>query len=77
MKNFLKYIMIASVLAFGLAACDPNEADDAASDAGAAVQDTVEDAGDAVQGAADDAGDAVQGAADDTQDAAGDATDGN
>ncbi len=57
----MKYLMIAAVLGFGLAACEPNEADDAASDAGA----TVEDAGDTVQDAADDAGDAVQGAADD------------
>ncbi len=76
MKNFTKYLMIAAVLGFGLAACEPNEADDAASDAGAAVQETVEDAGTAVEGAAEDAGDAVSGAADDAQDAAEDATDG-
>ncbi len=64
MKNLMKYLMIASVLTFGLAACEPNEADDAASDAGAAVEETVEDAGAAVEDAAEDTGEAVEGATD-------------
>ena len=66
MKNLMKYLMIASVLTIGLAACEPNEAEDAASDAGAAVEESVEDAGAAVEGAAEDAGEAAE-----------DATDGN
>ncbi len=70
MKNLTKYLLIVLVLGFGLAACEPNEAEDAVEDAGAAVEDTVEDAGSAVEGAAEDAGDA-------TEDAAEDATDGN
>ncbi len=73
MKNAMKYLMIAVVLGFGLAACNPNEGDNAAENAGQAV----ENAGDAVGDAANDAGDAVSDAADDTQDAAQDATDGN
>lgn len=76
MKNLMKYLMIAAVLGFGLAACEPNEADDAASDAGAAVEETVEDAGAAVEDAAENTGEAVEGAADDAQNAAEDATDG-
>ncbi len=70
MKNLTKYLMIVLVLGFGLAACEPNETEDAVEDAGTAVEDTVEDAGSTLEGAAEDAGDA-------TEDAAEDATDGN
>lgn len=70
MTNFVKYLMIALILGFGLAACEPNEAEDAAGDAGAAVEETAEDAGAAVEEGAENAGEAVD-------DAAEDATDGN
>lgn len=66
MKNLVKYLMIAVVLGFGLAACEPNEAENAAQDAGAAVE-----------GAAEDAGETLDNAAEETEDAAEDATDGN
>lgn len=71
MKNLLKYLMIALVLGFGLAACEPNEG--AAEDAGAAVEGAAEDAGTAVEGATEDAGEALDNAADTTEDAASDA----
>lgn len=64
MKNLVKYLMIALVLSFGLAACEPEEAENA-----------VEDAGAAVEGAAEDTGEALDDAAEDTEDAAGDAVD--
>ena len=77
MKNLMKYLMIVAILGFGLAACNPNETDNAAEDAGQAVENAADNVGDAVGDAADNAGDAVGDAADDTQDAAQDATDGN
>ncbi len=73
MTNFVKYLMVALVLGFGLAACEPNEADNAAENAGQAVENAAEDTSDAVGDAVDNTGDAVDDAADETQDA----TDGN
>ncbi len=77
MTNFVKYLMVAVVLSFGLAACEPNEAENAGENAGQAVENAAEDTGEAVDEAADNAGEAVNEAAEDTEDAAEDATDGN
>ncbi len=77
MKNAMKYLMIVAVLGFGLAACNPNQADNAVDNAGNAVGNAVENAGEAVNNAVDNTGNAVDNAADQTQDAAQDATDGN
>lgn len=77
MTNFVKYLMVALVLGFGLAACEPNEAENAAENAGQAVENAAENTGEAVDDAADNAGEAVNEVGEDTQDAAEDATDGN
>lgn len=75
MTKFVKYLMIVLVLGCGLAACEPNEAENAAQNAGQAVDDAAENAGEAVDNAADSAGEAVDDAVEDTRDAAEDATD--
>jgi predicted small secreted protein len=59
MKSLVKYLMIALVLGFGLAACEPEAG--AGEDAG-----VVEDTGAAVEGAAEETGEALE----DTGDAA-------
>jgi len=73
MKNLAKYLMIALVLGFGLAACEPNEAENAVEDTGAAVEGAAEDAGETL----DDAAEGTEDAASDAVEEVEDETDGN
>ena len=70
MKNVMKHLMIMLALGFGLAACNPNETDNAVENAGQAAGNAVENAGDAAGNAAENAGEAINNAAENTQDAA-------
>ncbi len=69
----MKYLMIALVLGFGLAACEPEEAENAVEDAGTAVEGAAEDTGEALDGAAEGAEDTATDAVDEVEDE----TDGN
>ena len=76
MNNLLRTLMVLLLLGFGLVACEPNEAENAAESAGQAVEDAVQGTGEALENAADNVGDAAEDAAQETEDAAEDATDG-
>ncbi len=67
----LALVALLALFGFGLAACDDGPAEDAASEAGAAVDDAVGAAGEAAEGAGEAVGDAAEGASE----AAGDAVD--
>ncbi len=63
-KTPLALVALLALLGFGLAACDEGPAEQAGSEAGAAIDDAVEATGDAVEEAGDAVGDAVDDAGD-------------
>lgn len=71
MNTFMRYLMLAAVLGFGLAACEPNQPGTTTTtqDAGQAVETTTEDAGQAVDDAAQDVGQGLDDALDNAEDA--------